>query len=1141
MTILHFLIPICVLSIEFKHIQAPPEARVNANVFYLKSQDELLIILGDKGRKKSFDEIWVYSLQKDHWLEILSVSEYSPGPRTGHCAVYFEDKSEIYIYGGHKYIGISNELWKYNILYKSWSKGKENPSISGAYKHSCACSQTDLYVFGGFITDSFSNSVFKYNILSEDWEEIVTTGEKPSPRHSASLHYYENSLYVWGGNTINNNLYTLDLNTLHWTSTSTTIPSFYSHSSIIYNNFLYILFGLSSGISNTWVYKLDIITSQVVNKTDYQNSLLPRSSFSLTPYNSSQAFIFGGNSTSDYLNDVWLFDLESGVFKEISSSFYAPNSRSMHQMVTLGNELYIFGGKNSDKLYFLNRFNDLQAYDIMKNTWSLISASGDIPSSRHSFSMASNGLSLYLFGGKSSDKVLNDFYVYNKRSTSWTAISTNTIITERDGACMAYAFPYFFIFGGKSENDVLFNDLWIIDERTFEIISINPSSESPTPVAYHNCFATTQSDDISFYIVSGKTQGNSAISSMWKFSYNKSSWTLILSDPALNRYDASLIKTGSYVFLFGGRNSLENCITSVAIITIKDTYNIKVLDSECEDNDYCVFNKCLISSASTSASNKIYIHGGLMQDLLIKSEKASNDFLSLNINQLISSNYCSIGSYILSISDELICKICDKGYYCNIENSTSVIACPKGTFNKYYGASSLLSCEPCDYGTCNPLEGQYTCKDCPIGYICNAGCEEPILSYLSTSIIQSSQPDLFPNNIQEANYYKYIAMWIIISSGVTIILMSRVFNKCRKFVRKLDMFKAGHNYIDGAKMILNKTYIGGYYTVMFGSLLAYMIISTLITLLVNYYYESKSLVPFITVADDYTILGNLIIEIEFNEYGGECVDLFGNCKNEIKANVDGISGQLSYSCSKIDKVCKVNWKCENCDVINDSTLTVELQELNSFASSLAVKIISDSSIPEGQSEISLSIFPEIQGYIFRGSNPSIIPVQFIPSVFLSDMSKYPSKLTGYHLSIINSPTPGSSMPVIDLPTNSNLKLNIHVNREENVLLTKRYTTSNWVQSLILLLGTGFGFSELCYLIMRNHERAYKKIHNLLKSRNLKNIVLKSAKKIAASLIDSSLKRYSKCDPSGFSTSLQDQRLTLEITEDVNLDYDDDDD
>jgi hypothetical protein len=119
MSISWFLIPIYVLSVSFNHDPTPPEARVNANIFYLKSQEDLLIILGDKGRKKSFDEIWVYKFPNDHWHEILSVSEYSPGPRTGHCAVYFEDKSEVYIYGGHKYIGISNELWKYSILHKS--------------------------------------------------------------------------------------------------------------------------------------------------------------------------------------------------------------------------------------------------------------------------------------------------------------------------------------------------------------------------------------------------------------------------------------------------------------------------------------------------------------------------------------------------------------------------------------------------------------------------------------------------------------------------------------------------------------------------------------------------------------------------------------------------------------------------------------------------------------------------------------------------------------------------------------------------------------------------------------------------------------------------------------------------------------
>jgi hypothetical protein len=73
-----------------------------------------------------------------------------------------------------------------------------------------------------------------------------------------------------------------------------------------------------------------------------------------------------------------------------------------------------------------------------------------------------------------------------------------------------------------------------------------------------------------------------------------------------------------------------------------------------------------------------------------------------------------------------------------------------------------------------------------------------------------------------------------------------------------------------------------------------------------------------------------------------------------------------------------------------------------------VNITSDSSIPGKTSSIFVFQQPSSTSEVFRGFKPSQFEFVMNPSLFLSESTKWPSKLTGYHISDSGSHSLGST-------------------------------------------------------------------------------------------------------------------------------------
>lgn len=125
-------------------------------------------------------------------------------------------------------------------------------------------------------------------------------------------------------------------------------------------------------------------------------------------------FVFSGQSGAKITNSLFQFHFPSQTWSRISTEHILrdtplpPNRRYGHTMVAFDRRLFVFGGWADNVLP-----NDLHAFDLDSQTWSLVSPSPDsqIPTGRLFHAAAVVKDAMYIFGGTVEDSIrLGEMY-----------------------------------------------------------------------------------------------------------------------------------------------------------------------------------------------------------------------------------------------------------------------------------------------------------------------------------------------------------------------------------------------------------------------------------------------------------------------------------------------------------------------------------------------------------------------------------------------------------------------------------------------------------------------------------------------------------------------------------------------------------
>ena len=179
-----------------------------------------------------------------HGIWSKKIIQKHPDPRMMMANCYSSSNEILYVCFGETLANTPlSDIWSFNMKTNQWkllSSGK----ITARSRSTAIYVNDTIYCFGGLNDKTYNNDLLKIDPLNGNIE-IMQTDEinKPCPRANSVLGYFNNKIYVWGGNDgypVENDIHILDLETMKWKSISTSIQSRFNASSFIVEKYIFI-------------------------------------------------------------------------------------------------------------------------------------------------------------------------------------------------------------------------------------------------------------------------------------------------------------------------------------------------------------------------------------------------------------------------------------------------------------------------------------------------------------------------------------------------------------------------------------------------------------------------------------------------------------------------------------------------------------------------------------------------------------------------------------------------------------------------------------------------------------------------------------------------------------------------------------
>ena len=295
-----------------------------------------------------------------------------------------------------------------------------SPAISARSQHSMVSLSNDIYIFGGFNGTTLLNDFYKINTINCNVTTIYNNDNTRgiSKRYGHSMVAINNDIYIFGGydntNTLNDfyKINTLTCN-VTYSNNNFGISKRYAHSMVGINNDIYIFGGYDGANVLNDFYKINILNCNITTIYNNNNNLLgisKRSTMGMVAINSN-IYIYGGTSNNNALNDFYKIDTTTNNIIYNYSNFGIP-SRSANSMTALNNDVYIFGGYINTTL--LNDFYKINTNPFNTTTLYSNNDENNIITNRYSHSMVTVNNDMYIFGGNNNNGYLSNFYKISK-------------------------------------------------------------------------------------------------------------------------------------------------------------------------------------------------------------------------------------------------------------------------------------------------------------------------------------------------------------------------------------------------------------------------------------------------------------------------------------------------------------------------------------------------------------------------------------------------------------------------------------------------------------------------------------------------------------------------------------------------------
>lgn len=300
--------------------------------------------------------------------------------------------SNIYVFGGCDSRACFNDLYVLDADAFHWSR----PYVSGEIPvplraMTCTAVGKKLVIFGGGDGPAYYNDVYVLDTVNFRWSKPKIAGERvPSKRRAHTACLYKNGIYVFGGGDgvrALNDIWRLDVNDLSkmsWKLISS--PSEGSAANAAPPKPMGPGSASASGVGSGKDLRPKARGYHTANIVD------------------GKLIIFGGSDGGECFNDVWVYDIETHLWKAapVSGTF----RRLSHTATIVGSYLFVIGGHDGNEYS-----NDVLLLNLVQMTWDKRKVYGLPPSGRGYHGTVLHDSRLLTIGGFDGGEVFGDVWI----------------------------------------------------------------------------------------------------------------------------------------------------------------------------------------------------------------------------------------------------------------------------------------------------------------------------------------------------------------------------------------------------------------------------------------------------------------------------------------------------------------------------------------------------------------------------------------------------------------------------------------------------------------------------------------------------------------------------------------------------------
>ncbi|KAJ8752439.1 hypothetical protein K2173_004075 [Erythroxylum novogranatense] len=274
-------------------------------------------------------------------------------------------------------------------------------------------------------------------------------------------------------------------------------------------------------------------------------------------------YVFGGYGRDNcQTNQVHVFDTAKQIWSEPVIKGTPPTPRDSHSCATVGDNLFIFGGTDGR-----SPLRDLHILDTSSHTWISPSVRGEGPEAREGHSAALVGKRLFIFGGcgksleNNVEVYYNDLYILNTETFVWKRATTSgTPPSARDSHSCSSWKNEIIVIGGENEHDYYMSDVHVLDAETLVWKELDVFGQKLTPRAGHATVAFGKN----LFVFGGFSDAQNLYDDLYMLDVETGVWTKVTTtgDGPSARFSMAgdsldPLKGGVLLFFGGCNRSLE--------------------------------------------------------------------------------------------------------------------------------------------------------------------------------------------------------------------------------------------------------------------------------------------------------------------------------------------------------------------------------------------------------------------------------------------------------------------------------------------------------------------------------------------------------------------------------------------------------